>query len=174
MEMKHPGIFGVAVIQCGRCPATFRMNLRSLTGPDIIDKKAKSKGWRLDPHVCPICQKRNREDRGMSTTAPTPAALAAQGRMHRLLDDHFDVAKGCFAADWNDARVAKETGIAESMVGEYRKAAFGELRMPTEIEALQRDLAALSSLALESRAEFDQQLAQLRARVAEVARKFAA
>lgn len=166
------GLYGVAVVQCTRCPATGEVRLRAKAGPDIIDQKLKQKGWRLDPHVCPICQKRAREDKQMATTAPSTAAMVAQGRMHRMLDEHFEVERGRFAATWDDNRIAKETGLALDLVTAYRKAAFGELRVPTEVEKLQQDLKALEQLVDETGRSLLEQLTQLRARVAEVARKF--
>jgi hypothetical protein len=168
------GIYGVAVLQCSGCPGTFRMKLRQLPAPEIIDKKAKSTGWRLDPHVCPGCQLRAREKKMATTTAPTPAALAATGKMHRLLDNHFDAEAGRYADGWDDNRVSKDVGLNADLVAQYRVACFGELKVPVEVASLQQDIKALVDLKAETDAQFAQQIAQLRTRAAELARKFAA
>lgn len=166
------GLFGIAIVQCTACPATGEVRLRELMGQEQIDQKMRQRGWRLDPHRCPLCQQKAKE--GRVATNPSPAAMRAQATMFRLLDAHFDMEKGSYEKDWNDERVAKEAGLAINVVQEFRRAGFGELKLPTEVERLHLDIEALAALKRESDAQFDQELARLRAAVAEVKRKFVA
>lgn len=62
-----------------------------------------------------------------TTTMTNGETIKAQAKMHRLLDDHFDGERGMYDADWDDARVARESGLAVTEVGRTRDVAYGRL-----------------------------------------------
>ncbi len=76
----------------------------------------------------------------------TPNAMKAQTAMFRLLDTHFDEDAGRYADGWDDARVAKETGIAIAMVAAFRKEGFGEIKASPELTAIAGDLKTLKTM----------------------------
>lgn len=108
----------------------------------------------------------------MTDRIATEAALAAQGRMHRLIEDKFSVDTGCYVLGWDDDRVAQTTGLCPDLVRSYRKAAFGDLRAPPEIQTLNRDIATLQQQVDDATAEFRKQYEGLAARAAELSRKY--
>lgn len=165
----------VAYLQCSRCPTEGTRNLRQVIPPDQIAKKFIQAGWRIDPHVCPTCIARPKE-KPMGTT-PTAAAIKGQVRIMRLLDEHFDIEAGRYAAGWSDEKIAEETGLAVNHVTEYRRAEFGEIKEPTELALIRADIAALEQLQAEQQAQqrdqnaqFAQDIATLRSRLATAAK----
>lgn len=168
------GVKATAQIQCSRCSAKAARQCRSDQTPHHLDQVFRYLGWRLDPHVCPNCQKSEPKEGNMSGAKPSPAAMKAQVQMFTLLSAWFDADKGAYAKDWSDARVAKETGLAPELVIEYRRTGFGELKEPSEIAGLRNDIGALEALQRESAASFAQGIAELRGRLAKVAERFTA
>lgn len=105
---------------------------------------------------------------------PSPDAMRAQAQMITLLQTHFDVERGAFAKEWDDARVASTTGIAKPLVVEYREACFGPLKEPAEIVSLRADIASLERLHQESVGTFTVEVASLRSRLGELSKKWTA
>lgn len=171
-ERATGGLVFKAGLTCHRCGCTEWLGVRSDATPPTIDLKFTAHGWRLDPHVCPHCISKERK-KPMATRA-SPAAMKAQVTMFSLLTTHFDTELGQYASDWNDARIAKETGIAPELVIEFRRAGFGEIKEPSEIRALRDDINALASLAAEQHATMQQELASLRARLGVLSARWAA
>lgn len=110
----------------------------------------------------------------MSNTATkiTPVTGQALRKVFQLLEDNFDAGEGQFLAGYDDARIAKETGVSETAVKDYRTAAFGKLRPPTELHKCKQDLDELEALFLKTDGEFRQQIKELRQRVLVLQRKF--
>lgn len=84
--------------------------------------------------ACEAQRKRQEAQKNMANTPTTPTTtmtngetIKAQAKMHRLLDDHFDGERGTYDADWDDARVARESGLAVTEVGRTRDVAYGRL-----------------------------------------------
>lgn len=105
---------------------------------------------------------------------PTPAAMKAQANMFALLTTNFDSEAGTFTPGWSDAKVATDTGLAVEHVTEFSRAAFGELKEPSEVRALRDDINALDALAKEQAGSIQQEVASLRSRLAELSRRWAA
>ncbi|WP_380873620.1 hypothetical protein ACFB49_42720 [Sphingomonas sp. DBB INV C78] len=172
---SHPGVGGttfIALLSCSRCPKSGERNLRQMMPPDQIDRKFTQAGWKLDPHICPDCQRRANQEKTM--TKPSPAAMKAQAAMFRLLSDHFDVEKGAFALGWSDEKIAAETGLAKDVVTEFRRAGFGEIKEPTELQAIRADINALEQLAREHLQGVTAEIAGLRSRLAQISSRVGA
>lgn len=105
---------------------------------------------------------------------PSPAAMKAQVQMITLLQEHFDPQAGSFADGWSDKRIAAETSLSADHVADFRRGAFGEIKEPREVRALRDDIATLDTLEKERRAVFDQELAKMRSRLAEISARWAA
>lgn len=103
---------------------------------------------------------------------PTPATGAALRKVFALLEDHFDTDAGRFRNDYDDARIAKETGISLDAVKNYRVAAFGKLKPPTELHNIQTQLRELEALYLKTEAEMKAGVKDLKARLLNLQRKF--
>ncbi len=77
-----------------------------------------------------------------SAYTPPPAPTDAAKRAHRAamsaLEDYYDEAKKCYRPEWNDKRIAEETGASEAHVRETREKYFGPLTItrPAEFDAL--------------------------------------
>lgn len=165
LDMK-PGIGGAtiaALLQCSRCPTIGKRPCGAMLPPEAMDKKFKQAGWRVDPHVCPNCQRKPKERPAPMTASPSPAAMKAQAEMFQLLSLHFDGDTGRYAKGWSDAKIAAQTGIAVDLVTAFRTAGFGELKDAPEIVAIRAEIATLESLVAE-------QVAHLRGELARIAK----
>lgn len=57
----------------------------------------------------------------------SPAASEAIVNLYLILSDRYDKARKAYVAGWDDARVARETGLALPVVQERREHDFGPL-----------------------------------------------
>lgn len=166
----RPGVGGQTItahVQCSTCPKKGSANLTSRMSPEWIDKKFSQLGWRLDPHRCPDCIRKAAQSKGnLMASNPSPAAVKAQAKMFSLLSQHFTPDDGRYAKGWSDKKIADETGVSVEMVAAVRSEAFGELKEPSEIQALRQEITALEGLVTE-------QIASLRTELAKVAKAYA-
>ena len=172
----RPGIgspTATAFLQCSRCPHEGSLKLSVRMPPEQIDKKFTQAGWALDPHICPGCRSKANERKAMSAK-PSPDAMRAQAQMFNLLQTHFDPNKGVFSQNWDDARIAADTGLSVAVVVEYRETCFGKLKEPEEVQALRSDIAALEKLHQESSASFLAEIGTLKQQLGTISAKWAA
>jgi len=102
----------------------------------------------------------------------TPVTGQALRKVFQILEDNFDSGVGQYLHGYDDARVAKETGISEAAVKEYRTAAFGKLKPPTDLHKLKQDLADLETAFLKIDAEFREKIKDVKQRVLILQRRF--
>lgn len=155
----------IAMLQCSACPTKGERNFMTLPAPDLIDRKFIQHGWAVAAnarHLCPDCAKP--KDKPMATK-PSPGAVKATAKIFTLLQQHFDADTGRYVADWNDARIARETGMSAETVVEFRREAFGEIKEPAEIQLLRSDINALEKLAADNHATIMSEVAALRGRL---------
>lgn len=93
-------------------------------------------------------------------------------KVFQLLEDNFDAENGQYLEGYDDASIAKETGVSPNAVKEYRTAAFGKLKPPTELHKAKQDLDDLENLFLKTEGEIRQQIKDLRQRILNLQRKF--
>jgi hypothetical protein len=108
----------------------------------------------------------------MTLTKVTPTTGLALRKVFALLEDNFDTGEGQYLHGYDDARVAKETGISEAGVKEYRTSAFGKLKPPTELHKVKQDLSELESAFLKLDAEIREKIKDLKQRVLVLQRRF--
>jgi len=172
--VTRPGVgspSATAFLQCSKCPHEGSLKLGVRMPPEQIDKKFMQAGWALDPHICPGCRTKANERKAMSAK-PSPGAMRAQAQMFNLLQTHFDPNKGVFAQNWDDARIAADTGLSAAVVVEYRETCFGKLKEPEEVAALRSDIAALEKLQQESNASFLAEIATLKKQMGALSAKW--
>lgn len=177
---------------CTECGEVGSVNFTNLPPPELLDKKFIQKGWELDPNVCPACVIKRKtakslakkEQKIVTTTKPN-GTLAdnpvlktvsadthrATAKMHQLLSLHFDVDEGAYAADWNDERISKESGISITHVTEVRNIAYGELKEPEEISLLRKDIKSLNDLIGETLVTAQKEVNALNKRVTDICAK---
>lgn len=109
-----------------------------------------------------------------SLRAASTNSRKAEAVMHRLLTAHFDPDNGAYKTGWSDERVSKESGLAPGHVVETRKIAYGEIKEPEDIVALRADLKAMHDMLLETMANAQKEMRELRERVDAIARKYGA
>lgn len=102
----------------------------------------------------------------------TPTTGQALRKVFQILEDNFDAGEGQYLHGYDDARVAKETGISETAVKEYRTSAFGKLKPPTELHKVKQELADLETGFLKIDAEFREKLKDLKQRVMQLQKRF--
>lgn len=102
----------------------------------------------------------------------TVATGQALRKVFNILEHNFDAVKGIYLNDYSDIRVAKETGISENAVKDYRTSAFGKLRPPTELEVLKQQCNDLETLYLKMDSEFRNTLKDIRQRMLQLQRKY--
>lgn len=171
----RPGVgspSATAFIQCSRCPHEGSLKLSVRMPPEQIDKKFTQAGWALDPHICPSCRTQASNERKAMSAKPSPDAMRAQAQMFSLLQNHFDPNKGLFSQNWDDARIAGETGLSAAVVVDYRETCFGKLKEPEEVQALRSDIAALEKLHQETSASFLSEIVTLRKQLAAITAKW--
>lgn len=190
----------LAQITCADCGTTGTVNVSSLPPPEALDKKFAQRGWELDPNVCPDCVVKRKRAKAAARVAikqkeqkntmatitgikPTPISEnpalkavsadlhKATAKMHQLLNLHFDTDEGRFAEGWDDARIAKESGMAPAHVTEVRNLAYGELKEPEEITKLRDDIKSLNELISETLVAAQKEVNALNARVNEINKK---
>ena len=168
------GMSFAARLTCTRCPSVGTVNLRVIMPPEQIDRKFQQQGWAIDPNICPDCLAKPAKERSAMSAKPSPDAMRAQATMLTLLQTHFDVARGAYAKDWSDDKIAAETGMSKPLVVEYREACFGPIKEPAELRALRADISALETLQRESNSTITAEVASLRSRVLALATKWKA
>lgn len=107
----------------------------------------------------------------MSTTH-TPLAGKALRKVNELLETYFDEATGSYKSDYSDDRIAKETSISLTAVRDYRIAAFGKLKPPSEFYNISQELSELEALWLKTESEMKNGLKDLKAKISNMQRKF--
>ena len=105
---------------------------------------------------------------------PSPDAMRAQAQMFNLLQNHFDPNKGVFSQNWDDARIAADTGLSAAVVVEYRETCFGKLKEPEAVQALRSDIAALEKLHQEMADAWKVEVEDLKKNLATISAKWAA
>jgi hypothetical protein len=108
----------------------------------------------------------------MTVTKVTPITGLALRKVFQLLEDNFDAEKGQYLQGYDDASIAKETGVSPNAVKEYRTAAFGKLKPPTELDKARQDLDALETLFLKTEGQLRQEIKDLKQRILQIQRKF--
>lgn len=108
----------------------------------------------------------------MTALKITPVTGQALRKVFQMLEDNFDAGEGQFLHGFDDARIAKETGVSEAAVKEYRTTAFGKLKPPTELHKAKMDIEELESLFLRTEGEIRQQIKDIKQRVLQIQRKF--
>lgn len=170
-----------ATIKCNYCAEVGELNMRSLLPPEVLDKKFHQKGWALDPNSCPNCNTKNQKEKpevSNTTMSENPILRAvsadthkATARMHQMLANYFDEAKGVFADGWGDERIAKETGLAAAHVAEVRSVAYGDIKEPEEITKLRADLNKIDKDLTEMLAMAQKEVTDLKKQLAELTKK---
>jgi hypothetical protein len=163
-------VWVVARVRCSRedCDSVGEIKSRSVLPVEVLDKRFKQKGWRLDPPVCPECVQQPKEDR--MATHMTEAAGLAQAKVFKLLTAQFDDEKGRYLNGYSDARIAQETGCAQTFVANVRKECFGEIKEAPEIAEFRGSLDALEALVSENMATLQRELADLRAKLSRLSK----
>jgi hypothetical protein len=108
----------------------------------------------------------------MTVAKITPVTGQALRKVFALLEGNFDPGEGQYLHGYDDGRVAKETGISEQAVKEYRVNAFGKLKAPTELHKLKQDLDGLETAFLKLDSEMRNGIKDLRQRILILQRKF--
>lgn len=108
----------------------------------------------------------------MATATVTPTTGAALRKVFALLEDNFNIEGGHYLNEMSDDTVAKATGISADAVKNYRVAAFGKLKPPTELDTAIRDLRELETLYLNTEKLMKDKLADLQARIRNIQKRF--
>lgn len=108
----------------------------------------------------------------MTLAKVTPITGQALRKVFSLLEDNFDAGQGQYLHGYDDARIAKETGISTHAIKEYRTNAFGKLQAPTELHKAKQDLDALETAFLKLDSDMREQIKDLKQRVLILQRKF--
>lgn len=108
----------------------------------------------------------------MAAPAITPTSGKALRAVFQHLEDHFNVEEGQYNQDWNDERIAKETGISKDAVKAYRINAFGKIKPPSEIAILRHELRELETFALQTENEIKTKAKDINLRLSALERRF--
>lgn len=190
----HEGLDGMHVwLPCVNCGPMQAFHMRGKLPPDVIRNKLLDQGWSFNGNRKAVCPKHKpaRRERPVSETVETPVTstedkAAASDRAKRakrdaimLLDDVFDVAKGCYKPGENDESVGKVVGLSLQAVATIREEFYGPIKRPPELDALFAALENAQSRITQFRGETNRTLeamvgevTQLRARIEAVARRY--
>lgn len=148
---------------CARCDAHAEFPLIRQTrafNPESTIKNAAGAGWDVKHGStraeCPRCQNQRRERAKGEKPGPKAEVIMLQPvtkpltpdqrlRIRALLDKHFDDGAGRYLDGYTDQRVADELKVARVHVETIREAAYGAIRVPPEMEAAERAVAALEA-----------------------------
>lgn len=138
---------------------------------DVIVKKMRQKNWACGRRLyCPDHNpaernvkritreitnqlQENREMAGAEAAnyaevPPSPTseqAREARRMCHMMIEDKFDIVKGCYKDGYTDKKIADECGVSEHWVTRRRDEEFGPLKEPPEIEQARAELDALEA-----------------------------
>lgn len=142
--------------------------------PDHVVKRMLQKGWTFGAKLaCPEHRRCTRkpsnqnEATPVATTAPSPDARAARREAHEHIALYFDIATGLYTDGYSDARIAKETGVAEEWVKHRREEEFGQLAdpKPAEFQAIQNELKRVATEAQSAFGAFQRSLNEITQKV---------
>ena len=142
-------------VSCCQCSAHDELTLNNGFNPQAFAKKFAEMGWLSKGGqrvYCPRCAEKKRENgKGEALSEikkikPAPMdTLARQQRrrvMELLVEKFTD--DGKWLGDWSDAKIAQETGIAESVVAQLREENFGQEVEPKELREMRAALDTVS------------------------------
>jgi hypothetical protein len=161
---------------------------------DTIASKLKRLGWRLGRHPrCPEHNGRKKQPEPMEEpemsknetklelvqTAPATQTQAQASEAARLakrivlgeLETHFDDREMRYKPGHSDATIAKSAGVAEAVVANLRLEFYGELKQPSEVEALEQELIAIRRRYEQAQEQFHGELLSVRDRIDALAKK---
>lgn len=108
----------------------------------------------------------------MASPAITPVSGKALRQVFQLLEDQFLIEDGQYRDGYDDARIAKETGISLEAVKQYRVNAFGKIKPPSEIAILRHELRELETFALQSENDIKAKAKDINLRLSALERRF--
>lgn len=175
---------------CARCSAheAFPLVRGRSINPEATIKHAAAAGWDVKNHSsraeCPRCLAARRIAAKGESPGPKAEVIMLQPvakpltpdqrlRIRALLDKHFDDGAGRYLDGYSDQKVATELNLPRIHVETIREAAYGAIRVPPEMEAAEKAVAALEARLKPAEtiaAEIDKLLAGARTLV-EAARK---
>lgn len=121
------------VIVC-HCGATDSIASKGNTPTECIGDRFRHRGWQVDAAgkkaVCRECQMK----KTANGSAPTTAAVSSLVAAVRLLDAHFDIDSGSYAAPWSDAAIAGKVDLSEPAITSLRENDYGSLSVDPEVE----------------------------------------
>lgn len=145
-------------IECVKCGATDR---NVLTGNRASDETLVSffrrRGWDVDTkhgrNLCPECfrkgvqltraQKQEKKMESVKLVQPSQNSALAKKIMSDLLFDHYDITAQDYKPGWDDAKIAKESGLSEQFVSQRRASDYGPCSPPRK--ALMAEASGMSS-----------------------------
>jgi hypothetical protein len=150
-----PGLF-VVTLPCSECRTPEDYTMSRKLPPLVVAKHFKSRGWKIgrkaNGHVCPNHSKEKTMTKISpaihSAAAPTPAEVSDKARAARReamtwLGDEFDIAAGRYRGKESDATIAEAVGLSVEAVAKLREEFYGPLKVPSELEQLGKEIAAL-------------------------------
>ena len=161
-------------IVCDRCRSSDDRSTKPDMPEAAVARFFRARGWLVDSDcrsaICPKCQEKDK------VTDISAAAMKRQRQMFAMLDEYFDVDDGAYDGDWTDAKIAKETGLAENVVRHARESAYGPIKVnPALVSAgkeladlrakVTADLAAVQQLADQTAADLAKRLDEIEAKV---------
>lgn len=151
-----------ARFRCSRCDAHADFPLIRQTrafNPEATIKKAAESGWEVKHGSgraeCPRClaarkqrakgEAPNKQPAEVIMLKPVAAPLTPDQRLkiRALLDKHFDDGAGRYLDGYSDHKIAEDLRLPRVHVETIREAAYGAIRVPPEMEAAEKAVAAL-------------------------------
>ena len=155
-------------IECSVCGAVGKNVLNgSRAGDDQLAAHFRRHGWEVDlkrkRHQCPECVAKETErtrkakeekkvekiaakSEALTVVAPSPNSALAKKIMSDLLFEHYDLTARDYKYGWDDARVAKESGLSEQFVAQRRAQDYGPCSPPKR--AIMLELSGMASKVL--------------------------
>ena len=149
-------------IVCDRCGGIDdRSAVSGPASPEALVRHWRVKSWDVDIKkkysVCPMCVRKEiearrseKEQRKMEKAAniidipPSQSSALAKKIMSDLLFDHYDVSAQDYRDGWDDARIAKESGLSETFVTQRRASDYGPVK-PKKPAAIKQANTALAN-----------------------------
>lgn len=178
-------------LPCTGCGIVEAFAMTKKIPTEQITNKLKDKGWTFERNRRATCPMHSRREKKVEQTVDKPVrspeekdttsekARRAKRETVLLLDDVFDVDKGCYRGGESDESVGRTVGLSPQAVQFIRESMFGPIKRPPELAQLFDDLKDLSGRvaahASDARAAEEalaHELDALRKRIDAVARKY--
>ena len=156
LDKAQNGRWYAICFKCTNRPLARKISIKASTGINKLMSIWKQKGWKHHGRTqweCPECQKKKQPGNGQEIdmekverlqndhAATTNKARKAKRSAIEFLEEFFNDETGRFEEGCSDITIGEAVGLSPQVIATIREELFGELKAPSELENIQKELA---------------------------------